>query len=423
MTEKIASPAYEERLRLHKLVVIGMVGVIGFPLYYIVWAYWFPQPYENLRLRLLGSAVFIPMLFARRFPPSRWFAWYFHLALTFALPFFFTFMFLMNHGSAVWGQSLLVAVLALYYFDEWIATASLIIGALLALLSCLIVSGMRIEMPMQVLSYLPILAFAAIIMFAASVDRRVHEKLDGMASALGSVAHELRTPIASIEGSAAGLEYYLPLLVDSFEKHAPTDDLERVRHRLDALKNTLARIRLETTHMNSTIDLLLTNARHPPQHRMASTFDISELITACIARYPFEAQQRNLVSVVLTNRFKVRGNRELVVMVLFNLLKNAIRAIAKAERGRITIETRSLMHENMLIFRDTGIGIKQSELPHIFRRFYSYPANESTGIGLSFCKEALAMWEATIACRSEEGRFTEFTLRFPHVKEDAAYAE
>jgi signal transduction histidine kinase len=66
-----------------------------------------------------------------------------------------------------------------------------------------------------------------------------------------------------------------------------------------------------------------------------------------------------------------------------------------------------------VIVRDTGCGIPESELPHIFRRLYSYPANMGTGIGLAFCRDTLEAMGATISCRSAHRFYTEFTIRFP----------
>ena len=79
----------------------GLVAAIGFPLYYVIWQVWFPQPYENLPLRVLGSVIFVPIVFVRLWPEflKRLFPLYWYLALLFALPFFFTFMLLKNNGS------------------------------------------------------------------------------------------------------------------------------------------------------------------------------------------------------------------------------------------------------------------------------------------------------------------------------------
>ena len=93
-------------------VYFGLIAFFGFPLYYFVWHDLFPQPYENLPLRLVGAAVFVPVIFAKLWPEplKRFFPLYWYLALLFALPSFFTYMLLQNEGSTVWLLSSLVAL-------------------------------------------------------------------------------------------------------------------------------------------------------------------------------------------------------------------------------------------------------------------------------------------------------------------------
>ena len=83
-----------------RIFLLGCLGVVGFPSYYWVWDYLFPQPYENLWLRLSGSLLFFPLLFAFHFEEKKWFGIYFYSVITFPFPFFFFFPFLLallNH--------------------------------------------------------------------------------------------------------------------------------------------------------------------------------------------------------------------------------------------------------------------------------------------------------------------------------------
>src|SRR5271156_308 len=77
---------------------VCICGAITFPLYWLVWKYLFPQPYENLTLRLVGPALCLLLAakdwwppLVRRYLPVLWLA-----MLLYALPFFFTFMLLQN---------------------------------------------------------------------------------------------------------------------------------------------------------------------------------------------------------------------------------------------------------------------------------------------------------------------------------------
>ena len=73
-------------------VALGSIGIVAFPLYYIVWWYMFPQAYENLALRLFGAGLFVPLVFSNYWTPAQrhYLPHLWHFALLFSLPFFFT---------------------------------------------------------------------------------------------------------------------------------------------------------------------------------------------------------------------------------------------------------------------------------------------------------------------------------------------
>ncbi len=48
------------------LSLVGWMGMLGFPAYYFIWEYWFPQDYENLGLRLAASALFAVLAFTQK---------------------------------------------------------------------------------------------------------------------------------------------------------------------------------------------------------------------------------------------------------------------------------------------------------------------------------------------------------------------
>ena len=101
-------------------------------------------------------------------------------------------------------------------------------------------------------------------------------------------------------------------------------------------------------------------------------------------------------------------------MVLVNLISNAIKFTNK---GRITLHT-ELTDDNQLDIRisDTGIGIHQDQIAHIFSRFYQADQSttrfgEGTGIGLSLVKDLVPIIHGTIEVKSELAQGTEFLLR------------
>lgn len=392
-----------------RYLALAWVGCLGMPLYYVIWSSWYPQHYESLGLRLAGVALCLPAPWSQRlFRPSLRRAYLF-VAVTFVLPFQFTFMYLMNHGNSVWAQSLLIALLVLFHFPTLWALASFAVGVMLACLVFAVVSDPALMLSHDVLMHLPIYAFTIVVVSIAKVGRRVlaNEKLAGMAQALSSVSHELRTPLLSVDANVRGLLRRVA--------RQPTPTAQDWHDMSEAMN----RIQHEVRHMNHLVDLFLLSADAVRQH-LEATEEVSMqgVVEAVIRRYPFASQlQRDAVRIDVRADFIFAGRHELAVVILLNLLRNALNALHRASKGRIRIVVDGRRDLPRLLFIDTGCGIAASQLPLIFKRFYSYPANTGSGIGLAICKEIIGAWKANIRCVSRELAYTMFILEFPKVSQ------
>jgi two-component system CAI-1 autoinducer sensor kinase/phosphatase CqsS len=392
-------------VRLHFL---AWVGCVGMPLYYLIWTSWFPQKFESPGLRILGFALCLPALLFPRKMKGSWLRTYEFISVTYVMPFFFSYMFLMNQGSSIWGESLLLALILLFQFDTLWALASCATGALAACLLYMLLGdpnaapGFRI-VPIA-MEQAPIYVFTIVIVALTRIGRRVlaREKLSGMAQALGMVAHELRTPLISIAANVRGIE-------------RATAGVE------GGVPDALARVGFEVRHMNQMIDLFLMSAsamnqQLAPNERMS----MSQVVHTVIGRYPFvTGEQRKLVSVVVHKDFAFLGRQELASVVLLNLLRNALKAVQRAGKGKVRIIVDGTRRRPRLLLMDSGCGIPARQLPYIFERFYSYPANTGAGIGLALCKDIVQAWHGKIRCRSREQRYTVFALEFPPARRAA----
>ena len=396
----------------NRVAILAWVAVIGMPLYYVVWAYWFPQPYENLSLRLFCVALCGPIILIRHLRQRKWLAAYFFVCLTFGLPFFFTFMFLMNDGSAVWGQSLLIGLILLFHFDTALAFLSYVIGTLLAYVVYSVVHGSLMPLRPEMLEQVPIQLFAVFTVSLAKVGRKVlaREKLAGMATALATVSHEWRTPLRSINANARGLSRLL-------QENAPQATPSQV-----PMEKALARIELEVRHMNNVIDLFLLSASTGRENLVPKDIvSMAAVVELMMQRYPFVNQeQRELVAITIRSDFRLLGQVELCSMVLINLLRNALTSIQRVGKVRIRIVLDGARPRPRLLFIDTGCGIEAGRTSQIFERFYAYPESSGTGIGLAFCKDVLEAWGARIRVVSRPLRYTIFVLDFPPIVQQKA---
>jgi signal transduction histidine kinase len=403
-------------------VILGWLAIVAFPFYYYVWAHLYPQAYENLALRLAGAGLFVPLMFSpqwpeamRRFLPAAW-----YLALFYSLPFFFTFMMLKNGASPVWVESWLVAIFAMILLLDWFSLVlHFVAGVIIAWIAYLLTS----DAPLTIASYGEhvLIALFAVIFGAASnfATARVRAGQErAMLATAGSVAHELRTPLLSIKAGAGGLRNHLPLLIDAYalaKAQGLPVPVIREPH-LDALRGVLDRIEREADYSNAIIDMLVANVATPGKtSRGHETCFMQSCIDSALQRYPFAEAERNLVHVEGED-FHFQGDDLLMAHVLFNLIKNALRHIARQQRGEITIRLSPGATSNTLTFRDTGSGIPPDVLPHVFERFYSGGGDDAvlgSGIGLAFCQDVMLGFGGTITCHSEQGAWTEFELSFP----------
>ncbi|MYM73357.1 sensor histidine kinase [Duganella sp. FT134W] len=389
-----------------RVLLLSCIGTVGMPLYYVIWQHFFPQEYESLSLRLLGILLCALGLFARQFS-RQMLNLYLLVTLSYIFPFFFTFMFLMNHASGVWGESLLIGLVVLFHFDTGLALRAYVIGTTLACAAAAALGAGDMLLSRQVLQQLPIHLFTIAVLSVAKISRHVlaQEKLAGMGAGLATVAHELRTPLTSVDANVRGL---LRMMADAQSPGQSPDDRLTI---IDAL----ARIQFEVRHMNHMIDLFLLSATAVRQNlHPVETVSMENVVEAVLKRYPFvSTKQQKQVRLEVRHNFQFAGQTELAVVVLLNLLRNALRAVQRAGKGRVRIIIDGGHQPPRLLFIDTGCGIPTSQLAMIFRRFYSHPPHNGAGIGLALCQEIMDAWRAKIRCVSRESAYAIFILEFP----------
>jgi two-component system CAI-1 autoinducer sensor kinase/phosphatase CqsS len=401
----------------NRLVMIGWVAAVGFPFYFWMWTRVYPQAYESLELRPVGVALALPLLFAKKVS-RRLMDIYSWIAITYMAPFFFTYALLMNNGASVYAQSLLIAVVALFLFEMWFAISSYLAGTVLAYFAFTGAEHAWIVPGPEVTVNIPIDLFAILLVSVSRLSRSIidNERLKGVSTVLATLAHELRTPLVSVHASAKGLSRYTLKMTEFYQKHrdlAPKGG-QIPAQKLNETAAAIERIIAEVQRMNLTLDIMLANAgRNQFKQHNRSKLGVAQTINAVIDRYPFETQTvRDSVSVNMKQDFTIEANDTLFDMVIVNLLKNALRAISRHGKGNLTFIIDKLEGAGRITVYDTGCGIAASQLPLIFKRFYTFPPSEGNGIGLAFCRETLAAWNATINCRSQIGEFTEFTIEF-----------
>jgi two-component system, CAI-1 autoinducer sensor kinase/phosphatase CqsS len=423
------SSRYSER----QFKLFGAIAVFLIPLTAFIERVVADSNFDTLYLRILAGAAGLPLLFHDKLPKAlqkhREAVWI--ISISVILPFFYGAILTINAaltepGSApspIWVYQYIVALFIFIQltnhgplsFVLWIASA------LVLFLLCLMMDSPNHEALLQVWLF-PLPVYLTALFIGSITNRNRHivqsEQLRA-ASAIGSnIAHELRTPLASIRAFAHGIARFLPDLADGYQLAAKAGltPAPMPESKLAQLKDGVASIQNEVDYSNTIIDMLLVNTsenRISPQD--FQLFCISQVIEDAVARFPFNnSDERKLVNYSVVPDFRVNAPRLFVVHVLFNLMKNGLYYVQRGGKGSLSISTAVGSAANIVVVTDTGPGIPASLKHQIFDRFFStIRYGQGAGIGLSFCKMVMESIGGEIQCESREGEYTTFRLIFP----------
>lgn len=410
------------------MVPCAMFIGVASPLFYFVNLYLLaPQQYSNASLRILLFILCLLLVIKNHWPKSLrpYLPLIWHGMLLISMPFFGTFMLLENHFSAAWSMNFTALLILMMLLVDWaLYTVLVSSGVILAALTYFITAPNPFmfyvdSTPITFLDFL-INCITCIIMgvvFSRKKQLIEHAKLEGMRIVGANIAHELRTPLASIQLGARGAKNYFPSLLEGY-RLAQKNNLEPPYISEDHLKTLLGlldAVEAETRYSNTIIDMLLIKSKPKAgQPTEVNICSISDCLRDALHRYPFKPNESDLITWDKTGDFCFKGESLLIMHVFFNLIKNALYFIEKAGKGNIKIAYETEKDYNLVHFRDTATGIPEETMPKLFERFYTY-GNRGTGLGLAFCKFIMQDLGGDIRCHSVYGEFTDFSLCFPKI--------
>lgn len=403
-----------------KIRFASIVGVVTFPLFYAVWTVVFPQVFESPGLRAIGTLLCL-VLFLSPYWPSRLQRYtiaFSFVTFVYCLPFFFTFMLLMNDASAKWQLSLMSAMIYLIFLiDTPNVVPAQIIGSGAAMAIFCATAGKPI--PAEYWATLPIFAFSflGMILLNYSGDLIVREKMRAAAALAAHIAHEMRTPLAAIRLDAEKANDYLPRLMDAhaFAVRNGWAGLDLTPEQAARLALVLERITQQSTSANQVIDTLLVNVAGPgmPQETF-TTQSMRGVILDALDSYAFRPGQRAHVRLPDDPDFQFHGSAILMRHVIFNLLRNALSAINASQGGSVSIRTSTGTGTNIVSIIDTGNGVSAEQIQQLFVPFRSNsPDGTGTGVGLSFCKLVIEGFGGTIRYVARPGEGARFDIALP----------
>ncbi|GAB3649148.1 sensor histidine kinase [Ramlibacter alkalitolerans] len=391
-----------------RIRALGFCTLVGHPLFYGIWAFWLPQPYENLWLRLLmavGGAALLAIAMMTHSPPSRAAGIALSGIFWLTLPWFFTWMYFCNSGNAVWLASMAAMLLIYYQLTDWrLATVGAAGGVLLAWLAFANFGPSVPPVPSDAANTV-VLAFCWFmsIILGVSTSNVRREQLNSTLDTMGIMAHELRTPLATMQ-----------LIGEALRNEAPAHPGE-AGERLEQLAQ---RVHNLVRNMNHQIDMQMTNARLMRLAAHAERLSAAELVQRAITNYPFRSsRERQCVVIRVYGDFHFVGSERLFLQVIDNLTKNALRSLAAAfsatRPGDLLIEIGAHGARGRIVFTDNGVGMEPELQARIFQPFFSTDRGTGHGLGLAFCQRVVQAAQGTIRVKSARHHGAVFTVELP----------
>ena len=265
--------------------------------------------------------------------------------------------------------------------------------------------------------YPPGVLFVAVSLGLIAQAMVRHNLLADPMEVAATIAHEMRTPLATIRNQSRVLAKCLPDLLAGYQYAVEHRHIEPMLQpaQLNYLSKLTQHIEAEISRSNFIVDMMLASARAGTLNRNDfANHSIKKCVDEALACYPFESSMRDKVIVKAAEDFTFFGSDVLLVYVLYNLFKNALHAIKSAGRGEVEIAFFTQGNSKQLLVTDTGAGIPDDVLPHVFEPFYSTRHNGGgTGMGLAFCQRVITAFGGKIHCESQAGRYTRFSVLFP----------
>lgn len=209
---------------------------------------------------------------------------------------------------------------------------------------------------------------------------------------ISNVSHEIQSPLTSIKGFAALLKG--GSITDEERKHY-AEIIESESRRMSAMSENLLKL--------SALD----SGNHPLN---LTEFRLDRQLQSVALALEPQWSAKNIAIDIQVEKTFVTADGDLLAQVWMNLLGNAIKFTP--EGGIVSI----VLKDSTVTIEDTGMGISESDLVHIFERFYKADKSRDralggNGLGLAIAKKILDLHGFSIAAESEIQKGTRFTVR------------
>ncbi|MGF7400113.1 HAMP domain-containing sensor histidine kinase [Thermoanaerobacterium thermosaccharolyticum] len=234
--------------------------------------------------------------------------------------------------------------------------------------------------------------------FDMMIDK-IDESIKKQKQFTNDASHELRTPIAVIQGQAESM-------------------LEN-NHDIEEYKRTLSIIFDEARHMGKLVSNLLLLARSDSNTDKLNmeSLNFSELLEGIVEELKPVAKSNNVDLCLTKNELSyIYGDQTRLTQLFYNIIDNAIKYNLPGGHINVVVENNGYYIKTSI--QDTGIGIPEEHINHIFERFYRVDKARSrqsggNGLGLSICQWIATVHGGKIDVISKEGHGSTFIVWLP----------
>ena len=232
------------------------------------------------------------------------------------------------------------------------------------------------------------------------MSEQVHNLDEARNQFVSNASHELKTPLTTIK-----------LLVESLMYEDNMDPALR--------REFLGDIDKEIDRLSSVVGDLLTLV-HIDSHKLRLRREmmlLSNIVRESERRLsPLAKQKKQEIRLDIADGCEMLADPGKLSQVCYNIIENAIKYTP--EGGKIDVRLRRVGRDAVLEISDTGIGIPQEDLPHVFDRFYRVDKARTretggTGLGLSIVQQIIRLHGGSVTVQSELGKGTTFIVQLP----------
>lgn len=217
---------------------------------------------------------------------------------------------------------------------------------------------------------------------------------------VSNASHELKTPLATIKILVESMMYE-----ENMDPHLRTEFLTDIDKEIDRLSSVVGDL-LTLVHIDS----------HKLKLRR-ELMVLADTVRETVSRLaPLAKKRGQAIETKIADECEMFADPGKLSQVCYNIIENAIKYTP--DGGKISVSLRKNGRDAVLEIADTGVGIPEEDVPHVFDRFYRVDKARSrdtggTGLGLSIVQQIVRLHAGSVTVRSKQGEGTTFIVQLP----------